>query len=224
MLKPWAPRTAADYAHALLAKLPLGEVWPRAVGTLIHSTITALAGVVGRWAARCGKFALLEAFPPWSIDMLMDWERVLGLPDPCLPPGNPTISERQAAVAEKLARRPGRQDPAYFIWLATKLGYTITITEYIPAQCAMTPCGAYQKENADGNLIVRGAGCGTPYIRFVWRVTVTGPRLTWFSVGHFGGRAGQDPHLRIRRADDLECLLQKLKPAHTKLIFAYTGV
>lgn len=222
-MSTWAPRSAADYAHALLAKLPLGEVWPRAVGAILHATIMGLGTVVGRWAQRCGRFALSESFPPWSIDMLSDWERVLGLPEPCLPVGTPTIAERQAAVAEKLARRPGRQDPAYFIWLARRLGYTITITEHIPAQCAMTPCGAYRTISPDGTLIVRGAGCGTPYIRFVWRVTVTGPRLTWFALG-LGGRAGQDPHLRIRRAEDLECLLDKLKPAHTKLIFAYSGV
>ena len=106
---------------------------------------------------------------------------------------------------------------------AAALGYDITITEYRPAQCALTQCGFHHTSEADGALLVNGAGCGTPTIRFVWRVTINEPRLTWFAVGAGGGRCALDPLLRIRRAEDLECALEKIKPAHTKLIFAYTG-
>lgn len=219
----WRPRDADAFVHACMAKLPLGEIWPRRSGSTLVRTITGLMQVVGRWADRAARFLLTEAFPPRAVDTLSDWERVLGLPEPCLPVTGLTVAERQQAVAEKLARRPGGQSRQYFIELATRLGYAITITEYIPAQCAVTQCGATLITGAGGNTFIRGAGCGTPFIRYVWKVAVTGPRLTWFAVGWRGGRAGQDPHLRIRRAEDLECLLEKLKPAHTKLIFDYTG-
>lgn len=219
----WRPRTAADYAHAMAALLPVGEVWPRDPDSTLMRMVAALTDVVGRWADRVATFLLVEAFPPTALYLLPDWERVLGLPEPCLPLEDLTIAERQALVAEKLARRPGQQDRYYFLDLAARLGYAITITEYVPAQCGMTQCGAQVSSEFGGRLLVRGAGCGTPYIRFVWRVTVPDPRLTWFAVGAGGGRAGQDPHLKIRRAEDLECLLQKLKPSHTKLIFDYTG-
>lgn len=218
----WQPRDASSYAHALLALLPLGEVWTRSPDAVIVRVLTALAGVVGRWAARVGHFLVTEAFPPTAIDLLSDWERVLGLPEPCLPETDDTIAERQAKVTEKLRRRPGQQDPSYFIELAAKIGYAITITEYIPAQCAMTPCGAYLRSGPP--TMVRGAGVGTPTIRYVWSVEVTGPRLTWFATGFGGGRAALDPHLRIRRAADLECILRRFKPAHTQLIFSYSGV
>lgn len=218
----WRPRDAAAFAHAMIAQMATGEIWPRTPSSTLVRAVTGLAGVVGRWASRCGTFLRTEAFPPSSLDMLPDWERVLGLPEPCLPVTSPTISERQLQVSEKLARRPGRQDRAYFVDLAARLGYTITLTEYIPAQCGVTQCGVTVTDT-DTPYAIAGAGCGTPAIRYVWSITVTGPRLTWFAVGAGGGRAATDPHLKIRRAEDLECLLGKLKPAHTKLIFDYTG-
>lgn len=213
------------YAHALAALLPRGEVWPREDGTMLARVVRAIAGLPARWAAGAWHFLAVESYPPSSDLTLADWERVLGLPEPCLPVVGMTVPERQAAVREKLARRPGRQDRQYFIDIAARLGYPdITITEYVPFQCGVTPCGAHLRSSANGQLIVRGAGLGSPEIRFVWRITVGGPRLTWFACGASGGRCGDDPHLRIRRAEDLECVLRALAPAHTKLIFAYQGV
>ncbi len=217
------PRQRAALVHAFLALLPGGAVWPRDPASTLVRVVTGLMGVPEHFLARAAYFLAVEAFPPTSFDMLPDWERSLGLPEPCLPAAQ-SIAERQAAVEEKLRRRPGRQDRAYFVELADRLGYAgITITEHIPAQCGLTPCGAYRRVEDGGRLIVRGAGCGTPAIRWLWVVTVPGPRLTWFATGAGGGRAGQDPLLRIRRADDLECLFKKLKPAHTRLVFNYTG-
>lgn len=220
----WKPRDAAAYTHGLAARLPVGEIWPRDPAATLMRLVAAVATVVALWAERAGRFLLIEAFPPSSLDLLPDWERVLGLPEPCLPLEDLTIDERQTIVREKLARRPGSQDRYYFLRIADELGYDVTITEHVPAQCGMSQCGYQLRSEADGKLLVRGAGCGTPYIRYVWTITIAGPRLTWFAVGAGGGRAGQDPHLRIRRAEDLECILNKLKPAHTKLVFDYTGV
>lgn len=221
-IPPWQPRAADDYAHALMAKLPLGWVWPRHASGTLYKTVRGLCGAIGRWAARVGQFLRYEAFPPAADALLPDWERVLGLPEPCLPVTGDTITDRRIKVLEKLQRRPGRQDRGYFHELAGRLGYTITITEYIPAQCSMTQCGATVIPGTLSTVV--GAGCGTPAIRFVWSIIVTGPRLTWFAFGEGGGRTGQDPHLRIARADDLECILNRFKPAHTRLIFNYTGV
>ena len=53
------------------------------------------------------------------------------------------------------------------------------------------------------------------------RVRVIGARLTPFRTG--SSRCG-DALLKISRADDLECKLMRLKPAHTRLIFSYQGV
>ena len=48
--------------------------------------------------------------------------------------------------------------------------------------------------------------------------------LTWFRVGPIGGEVGVDPHLLIGLAEDLECLLNRWKPAHTEIVFDYSGL
>lgn len=227
----WKPRDADAFAHALLAKLPLGEIWTRALGTWLVRTIRGLAGVVGRWAARAGRFLISEAFPPTSFDLLPDWERVLGLPEPCFPIAQ-TLEERRAAVLEKLQRRPGGQSRPYYTGIAERLGYhkpdpsphamplelpaelgrhqQITIREFRPFMFGVSRLGDPRWRFAP------------PRMRYVWVVTVPGVRLFWFRYGQ--SRLGQDPHLTIRRAEDLECVLQKLKPGHTKLVFNYQNI
>jgi uncharacterized protein YmfQ (DUF2313 family) len=227
----WRPRDATAFAHALMAKLPLGEIWSRAVGTLLVRTMRALAGVVARWAERVGRFLIYEAFPPSSYDLLPDWERVLGLPEPCVTAPQ-TLDERRQAVLEKLQRRPGAQSRAYYTNIARRLGYhvdepsahalplelpaevgridQITIREFRPFMFGVSRFG---------NPTWRFA---PPRMRFVWIVTVPGVRLSWFRFGR--SRLGQDPHLKINRAEDLECILHKLKPAHTNLFFNYENI
>lgn len=227
----WKPRTAEAFTHALLAKLPLGEIWPRRVGSRPWQTMRGLAGVVTRWAERVGRFLLWEAMPPTSFDLLPDWERVLGLPEPCITAAQ-TLEERRQAVLEKLRRRPGGQSRAYYTGIARRLGYhkdepsphalpfelpaevgridQITIREFRPFMFGVSRFG---------NPTWRFA---PPRMRYVWVVAVPGVRLNWFRFG--ASRFGQDTHLRITRADDLECILQKYKPGHTRLFFNYQNI
>lgn len=228
----YQPRDRASFQHALLAMLPEGPVWPRALDSTLARTLLALAEPVARWAEDCAVYLVREAFPPTSELLLSDWERVLGLPEPCIPVPQ-TMPERQAAVLEKLQRRPGGASKAYFIEIAHKLGYheygpspyalgaeleaplgrliETTITEFRPFACGISRCGDSRWSIAP------------PRMRFVWRVNVPGRHQTWFRTGHQGGRTGHDPHLRIRRAEDLECIFRQFTPAHTHLIFSYNG-
>lgn len=226
----WKPRDADAFTHAFLASLPLGEIWSRALDSPLVRTVRGLMSVVARWAERAGRFLLVEAFPPVAFDLLPDWERVLGLPEPCFPVAQ-TLEERRAAVLEKLQRRPGGQSRAYYTDIARRLGYhedapspsavplevpcevgrinQVRIREFRPVMCGLTECGS---------SIWRLA---PPEMRFTWVVTVPGERLTWWRFGEM--HCGTDPHLSIRRAEDLECILHKFKPAHTQLIFSYAG-
>ena len=227
----WQPRDASAYTHALLAKLPLGEVWPRTMGDDIYKTIRALAGVVARWAARVAMFLLREAFPPHSSLLLPDWERVLGLPEPCITAPQ-TLAERRQAVLEKLRRRPGGQSRAYYIELARRLGYHVDE----PSPHALPAAVPFEVGRID-QITIRefrpfmfGVSrladprwrLAPPEMRFAWIITVPGVRLSWFRFGQ--SRCGQDPHLTIRRAEDLECVLQKYKPGHTELFFNYENI
>ncbi len=226
------PRSGETFAHAFMALLPEGPIWPRSIGSRLYKTVRGLMGVVAAWAGDAARFLNVEAYPPISSLLLPDWERVLGLPEPCFPIAL-TVEERRAAVLEKLQRRPGGASRAYFFQLARRLGYhedgpspyqlpmmlpgqlgrlrQISITEYRPFMAGVSRC-------ADATWQI-----AHPEIRFYWRVHVPDPRLTWFRCGGGGGRSGQDPHLTIRRAEDLECVFQTYKPAHTVCLFAYEG-
>ena len=227
----WRPKTADVFTHALLASLPLGEIWTRSSGSMPVRTMRALAGVVERWAARVGTFLVMEAFPPSSFLLLSDWERVLGLPEPCFPAAQ-TIEERRLAVVEKLRRRPGGQSRAYFTDLARRLGYHFdepsehAVPQQLPVEVGRIDQIAIREFRPFMFGVSRLGDSrwrfSPPQMRFVWMVTVPGVRLSWFRFGQ--SRLGQDPHLTIRRADDLECVLHKYKPAHTNLFFNYQNV
>ncbi len=223
-------RRVSEFTHAFMAKMPRGEVWPRDPESTLVRFVAGLMGIVELWAREVYAFLVIEAFPPTSFRLLPDWERVLGLPEPCFPAAQ-TLEERRLQVREKLARRPGGQSRVYFIGLAERLGYhqpgpaesdleaelefqvgrldQVRITEFRPFMAGVSRCGDPTWNIAPHKM------------RFCWIVNVPGDRLTWFRCG--ASRAGVDPHLKIRRADDLECVLHKLKPAHSNLIFDYTG-
>lgn len=207
----WRPRDVASYVHAFMAKLPRGEIWPRDPDSTLVRVVTGLMGIVARWADDVGTLLLREAFPPLASPELLlpDWERVLGLPEPCFPAAL-TLEERRLQVLEKLQRRPGAQSRPYFLEIAERLGYTgATITEYRPFMAGVSRAG-----DPAWNI-------APPKMRYLWTIGVPAARLTWFRAG--SGMAGTDPHLTIAQAEDLECILGKLKPAHTKLIFDYSG-
>jgi uncharacterized protein YmfQ (DUF2313 family) len=84
----------------------------------------------GTWLDRVrdrAEILLLEMIPGSCNETLADWERVLGLPDPCTGP-LPTVQLRRQAAAAKDAAGGGLSR-AYFIDLALSLGAIITITE-----------------------------------------------------------------------------------------------
>jgi uncharacterized protein YmfQ (DUF2313 family) len=67
-------------------------------------------------------------------------------------------------------------------------------------------------------------GLGPDTNRFYWTVHVHEAPLIWFRLGNGGGQTGVDPHLRIGHAQDLECILERWKPAHTEIVWDYGGL
>lgn len=201
-------RPIAAYAEALARLMPRGRVWPEAGGRVWGELLAALAPELRRTDARTAKL-IEEADPRTTTEGLEDWERVLGLPDPCSP-GDATFTERRDAVAA-LLRMEGGASPAYFIGLAAALGHPVTITEHRPFICGLSPSG----HQAAARPI------GSPLMRFWWRVTVANRRVRWFQVGFGGSRAGRDSHVSIEFAEALECIFARLKPAQTRLSFSY---
>jgi uncharacterized protein YmfQ (DUF2313 family) len=237
-------RSGSDYTEAFLSMLPQGQAWPKhASGSVLVQGITGLCDYWGFVDGRAADLLEIESDPRTTVELLPDWERNWGLPDPCYTAPQ-TIGQRQLALVMRMTMQ-GQQSREFFIEIAAMLGYSITITEYRTFVVGIDRCGD-NRVYGDGNVpmynewgqpildpngenVALGElsewpnyGLGPPENRFYWTVHVHQASLTWFRVTK--GQTGVDPHLRIGLADDLECLLNRWKPAHTEIIFDYSGL
>ncbi len=234
-------RSGDDYVSAFSQLLPQGIAWPRTVDSFLMKIVTGLSQFWGQVDFAAAKLLETESDPRKTIDLLPEWERAFGLPDPCI--AEPlTIGDRRNALIMRMTLL-GAQSREFFIATAAQIGYTISITEFRPFMVGIDRVG-------DNRLIGNGSPMmnefhkpvlnerglpvalneyseypymlGPPENRFYWIIHVGLTRLTWFRVTV--GEVGIDPHLRIGLATDLECLMNRYKPAHTEIIFDYSGL
>lgn len=192
-----------EYSRQLKALLPVGRAWVREKGAKIIALLHGGAEELARCHRRFDKL-LDEADPRSTLEMLPDWERHAGLPDRCSRSGE-TIRQRREALVTKLTVVLGQNLP-FFQKLAARLRANVVISEYRPFTCGLSRLGK--------NRLNGPATC-----RFYWHVQVTEPRVTWFACGL--SQCGTDPLARIDYAEELECWLNRLAPAHSKLIVGY---
>jgi uncharacterized protein YmfQ (DUF2313 family) len=191
-----------DYLAAFQRLLPRGRVWHRGWGTVQAEDILTLLPQTVRLNQRAID-VLRETFPCSTSELLPEWEATLGLPDPCIGELD-TIQQRQAAVCAKFTARGG-QSAAYFRQLAASLGYAITITTFRPFYVS--------EGHVDDPLY-------DEQWAFVWQVNIAASNtLVYFRVGE----STVDEPLVAFGNTTLECLLDAAKPAHTEIIFSYTG-
>lgn len=191
--------TDDDFTAGFLNLFPTGPVWPREPDSVLGQTAAALIKSYTRNAASAA--ALLEdAMPIAPVMMLPEWEKSLGLPDPCAGP-SPTLQVRQRQVNARFVASGG-QSCAYFISVAASLGYDITIDQFAPARFGQ-PFGQPMY--------------GDPWA-FAWRVNAPTYEIKNFSFGRDEfGEAFQSWGNTV-----LQCELQRLAPAHTVVIFDYS--
>lgn len=192
--------SADDYYQMLKGDTPQGRAWPTEDEATVNLLLRAIAEELARLDGQVD-YLLDEIDPVTTQDMLGDWERILGLPDACVEEGQ-SLQDRKAAVLAKLTNQ-GAQTPQFYIDLAARYGYTITITEFQPFVCGESRCGE--------PLTIES-------IRFYWQVSTALDTIKYFRTG--ASTAG-DP-LRDWGNDVLECVINKLKPAHTIVNFVYT--
>jgi uncharacterized protein YmfQ (DUF2313 family) len=236
-------RAGSDYRDAFLELLPQGEAWPK------HSQESVLwqscDGLNDFWGFVDGRAADLlerESDPRITVELLPDWERNWGLPDPCYTAPQ-TVAQRQTALIARMTLW-GSQSRQWYIDFAAFLGYTITITEYRPWMVGLDRCGDARvygdgttMRDAWGRPILNplglpvalgelsewpSYGLGPPENRYYWTVHVSAKSLEWFRCA--SGQCGVDPHLRIGVPQDLQCILARWKPAHTQIVFDFAGV
>lgn len=193
--------SAADYQAQLHALLPTGPAWPREAGTVLDDELAAEAEELARLDRRAHEL-IEETDPRTAYELLGDWERVLGLPDPCTAAAT-TIAARQLACWRKLAFQAG-QTPAFYIALAASIGFEIEVHELDP-----------DVDDYDASLAAQVAAGRW---RYIWRVHVLNvDDFTYFRFGDSFGERFRDGELAL----DLECIISAAKPAHTHVIFSY---
>ena len=201
------PYSGADYQAEMLGHLPEGPIWPRDPSSVLARLFGALAVTAER--VDDAAVALLQESPAGNlVALLPEWEATLGLPDPCNGP-EPTIALRQRSVRAQIAAQGG-QSIAYFIGVAAALGYAITVTEFEASRFGR-PFGPVSA--------TMGRRFGGTDWAYTWQVNVAALTVEVFTFG--AGRFG-DP-FRSWGSRVLECVLGRIKPAHTTLVFAYSG-
>lgn len=193
--------TTTDYLRQLQALLPPGPAWPKDDDALLTRLISAIAAELARVDGRAQQL-LEEADPRTVAELFADWERVAGLPDACAQAfgGDQTVAQRRVALVGRLTTMGG-QSPAYFIGLAATLGYAITITEF-RAHCV----------NDDVECPLYDAAWN-----FAWQVNAALNTVTDITVDS----TVEDPIAAWGNAL-LECVVKRLKPAQTTVLFSYT--
>jgi uncharacterized protein YmfQ (DUF2313 family) len=193
--------TADEYRDALAALLPSGLAWPRDPDASLMRFVASLAVEFSRVDARAAQL-LAETDPASTTELLPDWERVVGLPDPCVTQVQ-TVAQRRQALEGRLTS-VGGQSRRFFIELASRLGYSVTIDEFASA----------------GAATAAGISFTGDEWAHIWRVNVpTTVSITYFRVG--GGSVGEP--LRAWSNEVLECQFNRYKPAHTRVLFAYAA-
>jgi len=192
--------TSADYLNQLQALLPQGPAWARDPDAVLTRLLSALSEEFARIDARAGQ-VIDEADPRNTTELLVDWERVAGLS--ALSPLDGSLlstDQRRANLVSRITERGG-QSPAYYIAMAARMGFVITITEF--------------KEWSVGDS-VDAPLYGFDW-NFAWRVNAPAVTAQEWSVDS----TVDDPFAIWFEGLLLERALLDDKPAHTILLINY---
>ena len=144
---------------------------------------------------------LVQLDPSLTSELLGEWELDFGLPDMCSALAE-TDQERRLALVAKIMEMGG-QTPAYFEAVARALGYTEPrVREFTPFVC---------KSACDSPV----AGEGWLH---VWSLqSKDAVRVTYFMCGS----ACTEPLTNWSLIEPLQCVINRLKPAHTLCYFHF---
>jgi uncharacterized protein YmfQ (DUF2313 family) len=188
---------AEQYRDQLLVRQPPGAALPTDPESTWAKLLHALAEDMALVEARAERL-LDESDPRATYELLPDWERNVGLPDSCVP-GAQTVEQRRAALIARLALG-GNLSRQYLLTAAARLGYAITITEFLPYSV-----------DSDVDEPLYGEDWA-----FAFRASAPAVTVFYATVD-----SGVDAPLAWWGNDQLECTMRRHKAAGYTALFAY---
>lgn len=191
--------TSGDYLYVLLALKPRGWLWDTVPDGVLVQVLGALADALARVDQR-GDALLTEMDPRTTYELLPEWERALGLPDPCAGEAL-SVADRQAAVVARLTG-VGGQSIAYLKQQIAALGHPGAVIEEFQAATCESACEVQLFSEPWRHV-------------FMVRLPFEPEGLGATCVGSCADYLGAPPVARV------ECRINRIKPAHTRALFAY---
>lgn len=189
--------TDDDYINLMSALLPPGPAWSADDPAIIGAAPSL------RRAHQRADDLMLEIDPRTTTEMINRWEKCCGLPDECIPTGTQTLLQRQNRLDAKVNLIGGINEVFYLEQLAAlgKPGATITRYNKGPFKCTSTCTEAvYSTE-----------------WRYYWQVNMPAATdATWMTC-----TGNCDTPVRYWGDTVAECVISKLCPSHTYVIFKY---
>ncbi|EPD9480332.1 YmfQ family protein, partial [Escherichia coli] len=189
--------TNDDYIRLLSALLPPGPAW-----SVSDPAIAGAAPSLTRVHQRADAL-MRELDPRTTTELINRWERLCGLPDECIPAGTQTLRQRQQRLDAKVNLAGSINENFYLAQLAALGRPDANITRY------------------DKSTFTCSSACtdavNAPEWRYYWQVNMpAATNTTWMTCGD-----PCDSALRIWGDTVVECVLNKLCPSHTYVIFKY---
>lgn len=186
--------TAESYAEMLWALMPPGQLFARSDESRIGQVLLAIAEEMARIGAKI-EGLLDESDPRTALEYLADWERAVGLPDGCAP-AVASIEARRARAAQRLVTL-GSLTPAFIIsQVQAALGIVVEIVEYVPGASGWWEPGIPTVPSWGG-----------------WWFDVISDAVTAIYATMGSTVMGQP--LGALQNEQIECVIDRLKPAHT---------
>jgi len=186
-----------DYEHLLKNLLPRGPAWDGDDPLLL-----GLASSLHRVHQR-GDTLMLEIDPRTTAELIDRYEQICGLPDSCAPVGVQTLAQRQQRLDAKI-NITGGINKAFYLAQLYALGYegaTITQFESDVFRCTSTCIDALYSDDW----------------RFWWQVNMPGAT----QITNMTCLSACTDSLRTWGDTVAECVINKLCPSHTYVIFKY---
>lgn len=189
--------TLGEWLGATLDLLPQGLAWSRDPDSNLGKLLGVAAEERRLRHDRAVVLLDVESYPPFSVELLADWEKAVGLPDPCrAAPG--TLAERRSELVDRLFA-PHVPTVELMVALAAQAGWEVEILERRSFVADVSVAGERIAESD-----------------FEWIVNVLGQSIDFF---HAGQNVAGDPLWTFPDIATLECVLRRAAPAHTQVYF-----